>query len=55
MMSTGTNLPMCFTSNSWSDRPEDRIPTIDYVDFDKEPGKVSTALVIFSYTLYLFL
>jgi hypothetical protein len=29
-----------FESNAWSDKDEDRIPTREYVDFEREPGKV---------------
>ena len=31
---------LSFISNSWSDRPEEQIPTKEFVDFEKEPGKV---------------
>ena len=27
-------------SNAWSERVEDRVPTKEFVDFEKEPGKV---------------
>ncbi|CAG5135297.1 unnamed protein product, partial [Candidula unifasciata] len=37
---TGTNLQLNFVRNSWSDRPEDRVPTMEFVNFDQEPGKV---------------
>ncbi|KAL5022149.1 hypothetical protein ScPMuIL_001304 [Solemya velum] len=37
---TGYNLQLSFTSNAWSDKPEDRVPTKDFVDFDRDPGKV---------------
>ena len=40
-VATGINLPLYFTSNSWSENPNDRVPTTEYVDFDREPGKVS--------------
>ncbi|XP_064599092.1 core-binding factor subunit beta-like [Liolophura sinensis] len=39
-VATGTNLQLSFIANAWSDKPEDRIPTRDFVDFDREPGKV---------------
>ncbi|CAL1539382.1 unnamed protein product [Lymnaea stagnalis] len=39
-VSTGTNLQLTFTANSWSERPEERIPTREFVNFDIEPGKV---------------
>ncbi|RUS89322.1 hypothetical protein EGW08_002929 [Elysia chlorotica] len=37
---TGTTLQLNFSANSWSERPEDRVLTSEYVDFDSEPGKV---------------
>ncbi|KAL3858969.1 hypothetical protein ACJMK2_009214 [Sinanodonta woodiana] len=37
---TGTNLHLNFLSNPWSDKAEDRVATQDYVDFDRESGKV---------------
>ncbi|XP_055891205.1 core-binding factor subunit beta-like isoform X2 [Biomphalaria glabrata] len=37
---TGTNLQLNFSPNAWSERPEDRIPTSEFVNFDVEPGKV---------------
>ena len=40
-MASGTNLTLSFLSNAWSDRPEDRTPTREFVDFDREVGKVS--------------
>ena len=39
-MSNGTNLALSFAADPWSDLPEDRLPTKDNVDFDKEQGKV---------------
>ncbi|XP_076470254.1 core-binding factor subunit beta-like isoform X1 [Babylonia areolata] len=39
-VATGTNLQLQFSANAWSDRPEDRIPTREFVNFDREPGKV---------------
>lgn len=39
-MNTGTNLALSFAADPWSDSPEDRLPTKDNVDFDKEKGKV---------------
>nr|XP_034338926.1 core-binding factor subunit beta isoform X2 [Crassostrea gigas] len=39
-VATGTNLQLNFESNAWSDKDEDRIPTREYVDFEREPGKV---------------
>jgi len=36
----GTNLALSFAADPWSDLPEDRLPTKDNVDFDKEQGKV---------------
>ena len=39
-VATGTNLPLYFSSNSWSEREEDRITTREFVDFDREQGKV---------------
>lgn len=38
-VATGTNLQLNFESNAWSDKDEDRIPTREYVDFEREPGK----------------
>ena len=40
-VASGTNLQLSFLSNAWSDRPEDRTPTREFVDFDREVGKVS--------------
>jgi|ERR1712038_449087 len=37
---SGTNLSLSFISNPWSESSEERVPTRDYVDFDREPGKV---------------
>ena len=37
---TGLNLMLSFVSNSWSDRPEDKVITKEFVDFEKELGKV---------------
>lgn len=31
---------MSFASNAWSDKPEDRKATSEFVNFDREPGKV---------------
>lgn len=42
-MVTGTNLQLNFVRNSWSDRPEDRVPTMEFVNFEQEPGKVSNS------------
>nr|XP_054771963.1 core-binding factor subunit beta-like [Lytechinus pictus] len=39
-VATGTNLHLQFYPNSWSETT-DRKPTKEYVDFDKEIGKVS--------------
>ncbi|XP_050395763.1 core-binding factor subunit beta isoform X1 [Patella vulgata] len=39
-IATGTNLQLSFSSNAWSDKPEDRIPTREFVDFEREPSKV---------------
>ena len=41
-VATGTNLQLHFSANAWSDRAEDRVPTREFVNFDREPGKVST-------------
>ena len=38
--SSGINFQLSFTSNSWSERPEEHITTKEFVDFEKEPGKV---------------
>ncbi|XP_077983505.1 core-binding factor subunit beta-like isoform X2 [Glandiceps talaboti] len=37
---TGTNLHLQFAANAWSDNKADKIPTKEFVDFDKEAGKV---------------
>ncbi|XP_033754924.1 core-binding factor subunit beta-like isoform X1 [Pecten maximus] len=37
---TGTNLQLSFSSNAWSDKDEDRVTTREFVDFDREVGKV---------------
>jgi len=42
-VNTGINLPLQFESNAWSCRREDRLPTSEFVDFDREPGKVSSS------------
>jgi hypothetical protein len=39
-VSSGLNLQLSFLANSWSDSPEDRVPTREFVDFDREAGKV---------------
>ena len=36
----GINLQLTFHSNVWSENPEDRVATREFVDFDKEAGKV---------------
>jgi len=36
----GTCLALSFAAEPWSETPEDRLPNKEYVDFDKEPGKV---------------
>ncbi|XP_041376344.1 core-binding factor subunit beta-like isoform X1 [Gigantopelta aegis] len=38
---TGTNLQLSFASNAWSDKPEDRVPTQEFVNFDMDRGKVN--------------
>jgi hypothetical protein len=47
-------MPLIFVSNSWSDRPEEREPTRDYVDFDKEAGKVGHNTCIFYYNIKIY-
>ena len=44
-VSTGTNLFLNFLANAWSERTEDRVPTREFVDFDREAGKVSSVLL----------
>ncbi|WAR12755.1 BGB-like protein [Mya arenaria] len=39
-VATGINLQLQFKSNSWSENPDDRLVAPDFVDFDREPGKV---------------
>ncbi|XP_025114681.1 core-binding factor subunit beta-like isoform X2 [Pomacea canaliculata] len=39
-VATGTNLQLQFAANAWSDRAEDRVSTREFVNFDREPGKV---------------
>ncbi|XP_070196307.1 core-binding factor subunit beta-like isoform X2 [Littorina saxatilis] len=39
-VSTGTNLQLNFSANAWSDIAEERVPTREFVNFDREPGKV---------------
>ena len=34
------NLQLDFLSNAWSERQEDRLPSREFVDFDREAGKV---------------
>jgi len=45
-INTGINLPLQFESNAWSSRREDRVPTLEFVDFEREPGKVFASVVI---------
>jgi hypothetical protein len=45
IVNSGTNLPLAFISNAWSDREEDHLPTKEFVDFDREVGKVSSFIV----------
>eukprot|EP00914_Ancora_sagittata_P024496 GHVO01048949.1.p1 GENE.GHVO01048949.1~~GHVO01048949.1.p1 ORF type:complete len:155 (-),score=4.13 GHVO01048949.1:348-812(-) len=40
IVNSGTNLPLAFISNAWSEHPEDRLPTKEFVDFEREVGKV---------------
>lgn len=47
-VSTGTNIHLSFVANPWSEREAERVVTNDTVDFTREPGKVSTALVTFN-------
>ncbi|KAK2145278.1 hypothetical protein LSH36_690g01021 [Paralvinella palmiformis] len=35
----GTNLQLFFLSNSWSDRADERRPTPEFIDFNREPGR----------------
>lgn len=39
-VATGTTLQLSFAANAWSDKPEDRNPTTEFVNFEREPGKV---------------
>jgi len=39
-VSLGINLQLFFESNSWSDRAEDRVVSTEFVDFNREQGKV---------------
>ncbi|XP_045192184.1 protein big brother-like isoform X1 [Mercenaria mercenaria] len=39
-VATGINLQLQFTPNAWSENPDDRVPTPEFVNFDREPGKV---------------
>jgi Core binding factor beta subunit len=39
-VNTGINLHLQFESNAWSTRREERVPTSEFVDFDREAGKV---------------
>lgn len=36
----GTNLAVSFASDAWGDSPDDKAPSRETVDFEKEPGKV---------------
>jgi len=45
-VNTGINLPLHFESNAWSSHREDRVSTPEFVDFDREPGKVSIFLAV---------
>jgi len=51
-VNTGINVPLQFESNAWSTRREDRVPTPEFVDFDREPGKVSSCRL--SSRVYIF-
>ena len=37
---------LSFHANAWSDRPEDRVPTREYVDFDRDQGKVGCSFIL---------
>lgn len=39
-VNNGTNLALSFAADPWSELPEDRLPTKENVDFEKETGKV---------------
>lgn len=52
-VATGTNLQLNFESNAWSDKDEDRIPTREYVDFEREPGKVGNFKLNYGYLTFL--
>lgn len=41
VIGSGVNFQLLCHSNAWSERPEEKRPTKDFVDFDKEPNKVS--------------
>lgn len=51
----GINLQLLFESNSWSSRAEDRLVSTEFVDFNKEPGKVRFYLYFFHYYCIHFL
>ncbi|XP_052822981.1 core-binding factor subunit beta isoform X2 [Octopus bimaculoides] len=44
-VSTGTTFSLSFAAKSWSDKPEDRIATTEFVNFERESGKVEDAIL----------
>jgi len=49
----GLNLSLNFCSNAWSARVDDRQPTTEFVDFNREPNKVSVRPLAYSAGLLL--
>ncbi|GAB1600714.1 core-binding factor subunit beta-like isoform X1 [Argonauta hians] len=39
-VATGTTFSLSFAAKPWSDKPEDRIATTEFVNFERESGKV---------------
>lgn len=39
-VNSGINLQLLFETNTWSSRPEERIVSREFVDFDRDPDKV---------------
>ena len=49
---SGINLQLAFVSNAWSEAEEDRIATQEFVDFQRERGKVGVSSHHFGLSLF---
>ena len=48
-VNTGSNISLQFCRNAWSENREDRLPSVEFVDFSKDDGRVNLkAFLIFN-------